>query len=215
MINNFFGYILDNTTSLYTYAEVFLIKRIASLSEIGNDKYPVLIIGLDNAKKLIPKDKFNALERRTVINNRPVWWTFSDLESHGDYNKDFDDFKKFCYSQIETYFKYSFADVLTMSHKRLSNLFDYLNDKSTIKKAYLIDNKFAYIICGSCRTILGISLSDLEWFGFDIAHILCHLVSFKGISEVLFQDDLDCDYFSFSKELSKLPLIVQSWVIGS
>src|SRR5574344_692465 len=101
MINNFFGYILDNTTSLYTYAEVFLIKRIASLSEIGNDKYPVLIIGLDNAKKLIPKDKFNALERRTVINNRPVWWTFSDLESHGDYNKDFDDFKKFCYSQIE------------------------------------------------------------------------------------------------------------------
>lgn len=147
------------------------ISIINDLSEYDNSK-PLLIIGLENARKYY--DKFSILNKRISEN---VFWTFSKNENREDYDNDIKNFNKYVISNISNQFKYYYVNFIGISLKRIKHFINMMND-NTMKYAY-INNSMAYIMYGN--DVFGISFDILNYCGIKRDKIIDRIIKNKKI----------------------------------
>lgn len=146
-------------------------KKCLSLSDIDNS-LPTLIIGLENARKNI-KD-FNILKKN--YNNDMLWWTFTKIERRVDYDKDIEDFKKFCIDNIVKNIKYWNINIINLdSISKIRRCINFVNNIN--KKYYYIDNnKFIFLYDkgnnNKEKNIYGFSLNTASFFGINKKRII-------------------------------------------
>lgn len=124
---------------------------------------PTLIIGWAMVKEIYP----NA----DILNKRiseTVYWTYSNREKRQEYEPDLTKFIKNAFSRLETSIKYTFFNVLTNPLSRNKCLLKYIN--SPITKIVYITNKHIFIY--DSKQVTGVSLSDLEFYGFERERII-------------------------------------------
>ena len=139
-------------------------NKCKSLEEIGND-LPVLIIGLENAKKLI-KD-FNILKRE--YNGKKVWWTLSKTEKRVEYDKNIADFCEFCINNILDEVRYRNINVITLNYNKIKRCLNFIKSTDNEKRYYIDNNKFIFVYDtkndDNFKYIYGFSLNTAAFFG--------------------------------------------------
>ena len=124
---------------------------------------PTLIIGWAMVKEIYPNaDILNKQISETV------YWTYSNREKRQEYEPDLAKFIKNAFSRLETSIKYTFFNVLTNPLYRNKCLLKYIN--SPITKIVYITDKHIFIY--DSKQVTGISLSDLEFYGFERERII-------------------------------------------
>jgi hypothetical protein len=124
---------------------------------------PTLIIGWAMVKEIYPNaDILNKQISETV------YWTYSNREKRQEYEPDLAKFIKNAFSRLETSIKYTFFNVLTNPLSRNKCLLKYIN--SPITKIVYITDKHIFIY--DSKQVTGVSLSDLEFYGFERERII-------------------------------------------
>lgn len=164
-------YIGNILVSNLNYKVDSCFNKVKSLDEINND-LPILIIGLDNAKKLI--SDFNIL-KRCYHNDNILWWTLSKTEKRTDYDKNMTDFYNFCIDNILTKIIYKNISIIDLKYTETKHYIEYIRNNS--KKYYYIDkDKFVFIYdrenTVNSKHIYGFSLSTASFFGLSKRKIL-------------------------------------------
>lgn len=156
-------YIGNIVVSNLNYKVDSCFRKLKSLDDV-NDELPILIIGLENAKKSI--SEFNILKREYC--DHQLWWTLSKTEKRIDYDKNIDDFYKYCIKQILSAVNYENINIIDLNYSETKKYIDFI--KNTDKKQYFIDNdKFIFIYYkkrdDNGKYIYGISLNTASFFG--------------------------------------------------
>lgn len=139
---------------------------------------PTLIIGWAMVKELYPNaDILNKQISETV------YWTYSNREKRQEYEPDLAKFIKNAFSRLETSIKYTFFNVLTNPLSRNKCLLKYIN--SLITKIVYITDKHIFIY--DSKQVTGVSLSDLEFYGFERERII-DILKRNSYNRLVFSD---------------------------
>lgn len=139
---------------------------------------PTLIIGWVMVKEIYPNaDILNKQISETV------YWTYSNREKRQEYEPDLAKFIKNAFSRLETSIKYTFFNVLTNPLSRNKCLLKYIN--SPITKIVYITDKHIFIYDG--KQVTGVSLSDLEFYGFERERII-DILKRNSYNRLVFSD---------------------------
>ena len=139
---------------------------------------PTLIIGWAMVKEIYPNaDILNKQISETV------YWTYSNKEKRQEYEPDLAKFIKNAFSRLETSIKYTFFNVLTNPLSRNKCLLKYIN--SPITKIVYITDKHIFIY--DSKQVTGISLSDLEFYGFERERIV-NILKRNSYNRLVFSD---------------------------
>lgn len=139
---------------------------------------PTLIIGWAMVKEIYPNaDILNKQISETV------YWTYSNREKRQEYEPDLAKFIKNAFSRLETSIKYTFFNVLTNPLSRNKCLLKYIN--SPITKIVYITDKHIFIY--DSKQVTGISLSDLEFYGFERERII-DILKRNSYNRLVFSD---------------------------
>lgn len=141
-------------------------------------RLPTLIIGWDNVKNIYPNA--NILDKKISEN---IFWTYSNREKRQEYEPDLAKFVKNVFDNLENNVKYIFFNVLTSRLKKIKGLITYVN--SPFKKIIYVTEKNIYVY--DYKLVIGISLSDLEYYGLNRDRILKYLT--KNPYNTLFYDN--------------------------
>jgi hypothetical protein len=124
---------------------------------------PTLIIGWENTKKIFPNA--NILNKHI---SDTISWTFSNREKRQEYEPDLNKFLKLSFERLDKDVKYIYFNVLTNKLSKIKGLVGYINSQTT--KVIYVSDKNIYIYDG--KQVIGISLSDLEYYGFKRDRII-------------------------------------------
>lgn len=139
---------------------------------------PTLIIGWAIVKEIYPNaDILNKQISETV------YWTYSNREKRQEYEPDLAKFIKNAFSRLETSIKYAFFNVLTNPLSRNKCLLKYIN--SPITKIVYITDKHIFIY--DSKQVTGVSLSDLEFYGFERERII-NILKRNSYNRLVFSD---------------------------
>ena len=139
---------------------------------------PTLIIGWAMVKEIYPNaDILNKQISETV------YWTYSNREKRQEYEPDLAKFIKNAFSRLETSIKYTFFNVLTNPLSRNKCLLKYIN--SPITKIVYITDKHIFIY--DSKQVTGVSLSDLEFYGFERERII-NILKRNSYNRLVFSD---------------------------
>jgi hypothetical protein len=139
---------------------------------------PTLIIGWAMVKEIYPNaDILNKQISETV------YWTYSNREKRQEYEPDLAKFIKNAFSRLETSIKYTFFNVLTNPLSRNKCLLKYIN--SPITKIVYITDKHIFIY--DSKQVTGVSLSDLEFYGFERERII-DILKRNSYNRLVFSD---------------------------
>ena len=164
------------------------IKVVNSFNLIEDKTKPILIIGLEEAKKRV--SSFSILEKRLSDN---VFWTFGKREKRIDYEKDIIMFQKFVLKNVFTKIRYYYLNVLTIKYHKLKALLHIiLKDK---KNTFFIDKKMIYISYDN--VIIGASVDIIEYLGLKKERII-HLLK-KNKNNLIYYND-----FLLNKEIKEI-----------
>lgn len=139
---------------------------------------PTLIIGWVMVKEIYPNaDILNKQISETV------YWTYSNREKRQEYEPDLAKFIKNAFSRLETSIKYTFFNVLTNPLSRNKCLLKYINSP-IIKIVYITDK---HIFMYDSKQVTGVSLSDLEFYGFERERII-DILKRNSYNRLVFSD---------------------------
>lgn len=139
---------------------------------------PTLIIGWAMVKEIYPNaDILNKQISETI------YWTYSNREKRQEYEPDLAKFIKNAFSRLETSIKYTFFNVLTNPLSRNKCLLKYIN--SPITKIVYITDKHIFIY--DSKQVTGVSLSDLEFYGFERERII-DILKRNSYNRLVFSD---------------------------
>ena len=139
---------------------------------------PTLIIGWAMVKEIYPNaDILNKQISETV------YWTYSNREKRQEYEPDLAKFIKNAFSRLETSIKYTFFNVLTNPLSRNKCLLKYIN--SPITKIVYITDKHIFIY--DSKQVTGVSLSDLEFYGFERERVI-DILKRNSYNRLVFSD---------------------------
>jgi hypothetical protein len=124
---------------------------------------PTLIVGWSKVKEFYPDA--DILVKQI---NETVCWTYSNREKRQEYEPDLAKFIKNVFENLESRIKYTFFNVLTSKLSKVKGLINYIN--SPITKFIYISDKSIYIYDN--KQVIGVSLSDLEYYGIHREKIL-------------------------------------------
>lgn len=139
---------------------------------------PTLIIGWAMVKEIYP----NAYILNKQI-SETVYWTYSNREKRQEYEPDLAKFIKNAFSRLETSIKYTFFNVLTNPLSRNKCLLKYINSPIT-KIVYITDK---HIFMYDSKQVTGVSLSDLEFYGFERERII-DILKRNSYNRLVFSD---------------------------
>ena len=132
---------------------------------------PVLIVGKELAKKYI--ENFSILEKKV---NDKLFWTFKKTENRLDFEADLDYFYNYIIYNISSNIKYYYINILKLKYSKIKKLYNIIY--SGEKKYIYISNNMLYILYNG--SVLGISISILEYIKIDIKKIFKKLYSNKN-----------------------------------
>lgn len=144
----------------------FKYKHISSLDD-ADKSIPTMIIGYKNAKKYIKN--FNILQKYYPEQN--LWWTFKKNEKRYEYENDMSSFSNFVIHDIIKNINYILIDLITIDRTMIIKLVKYILNNNN-KIIYNLYNKFLFIYDKSLKTVYGLSLSTLRYFGVSIKKVM-------------------------------------------
>ena len=147
---------------------VGFVEVVKSYEEITDFTKPILIVGLNEAKKF--NGGFSILNKK--IDDK-IFWTFSKTERRIDYEKDILDFYDYVLKDNIDSIKYKYVNILTLSKNKCKNMLNLLNN-SDFKYIYISNNM---IYCYYNEMVFGFSLTVAEYCGINKEKILKRLKS--------------------------------------
>ncbi len=147
---------------------VGFVKIVNSYEEVNDLTKPILIIGLDEAKKF--KGGFSILNKNIDKN---IFWTYSKTERRIDYEKDILDFYNYILEENINNISYKYINMLTLTKNKCKNMLKLLNN-DILKYIYISNNM---IYCYYNDIVFGFSLEISEYCGINKDKILKMLKS--------------------------------------
>lgn len=151
---------------------VGFVEVVKSYDDIDDFTKPILIVGLNEAKKF--KDGFSILEKKIDEN---IFWTFTKIERRVDYEKDIFDFYNYVLKKNIDDLKYKYINLLTLNKNKCKNMLLLL--KNNENKYIYISNNMVY--CYYNNVVYGFSLTIAEYCGINKKKILNLLKSNANI----------------------------------
>lgn len=145
------GYIITNRT---LKIKLNFIQVVSDYNDITDFSKPILIIGLENAKKYIVN--FSILRKKITDT---LFWTFNKNEKKDDYENDIKNFYQYILNRELDKIKYYYINVFTLTYSKIKSLIYYL--KNSTKKYICFYDNMIYIY--SDRTILGFSIKMMKY----------------------------------------------------
>lgn len=139
-----------------------------------NENELTLLVGVDLVKKYFPDFKLKFLDRRISDN---VYWTFSKFEKRNVYEEDLENFYNMVYDRIPKDIRYFPVSLLSNGYNYYKRFLNYLSNGSP--KVILVLNKEIYIY--NNRTILGVSVDELDYVGISKGRVLDKLRTFSNV----------------------------------
>ena len=139
-----------------------------------NENEPTLLVGVDLVKKHFPDFKLKFLDRRI---NDNVYWTFSKFEKRNVYEEDLESFYNMVYNRIQKDIRYFPVSLLSNGYNYYKRFLNYLSNGSP--KVVLVLSKEIYIY--NNRTILGVSVDELDYVGISKGRVLDKLRTFSNV----------------------------------
>ncbi|MBR6516667.1 MAG: hypothetical protein IKT40_07390 [Bacilli bacterium] len=164
------GYIVSKTN---IKESVGFVEVVNSYEDIKDFTKPILIVGLNEAKKF--KDGFSILNKRIDKN---IFWTFTKMERRIDYEKDIIDFYNHVLTVNINNLAYKYINLLNLSKNKCKNMLKLLNNSE--HKYIYISNDMIY--CYYNNNVFGFSLSIAEYCGIKKNKILRKLKSNNHIT---------------------------------
>lgn len=149
-----------------------------------NENELTLLVGVDLVKKYFPDFKLKFLDRRISDN---VYWTFSKFEKRNIYEEDLESFYNMVYDRIPKDIRYFPVSMLSNGYNYYKRFLNYLSNGSP--KVALVLNKEIYIY--NNRTILGVSVDELDYVGISKGRVLDKLRTFSNVRIVENLDNLN------------------------
>ena len=139
-----------------------------------NENELTLLVGVDLVKKHFPDFKLKFLDRRISDN---IYWTFSKFEKRNVYEEDLEAFYDMVYNRIPKDIRYFPVSLLSNGYNYYKRFLNYLSNGSP--KVVLVLSKEIYIY--SNRTILGVSVDELDYVGISKGRVLDKLRTFSNV----------------------------------
>ena len=164
------------------------IKIVSSYRSIEDKSKPILIIGLEEAKK--HASSFSILEKRLGEN---LFWTFGKREKRTDYEKDIEKFQEFVLKCALNEIKYFYLNVLTIKYEKIKKLLRIIRNNDL--KIFYVDKKMIYMFYNDY--ILGLSVDIIEYLGVKKRKVL-DMIRKKENNRVFYND------FQFNYKIKKI-----------
>ena len=139
------------------------IKVVTSFRQIEDKSKPILIIGLEEAKK---NASFSSILEKQLEEN--VFWTFGKREKRTDYERDISNFQQMLIKRSINTIKYYYVNLLTISWKKIKSLIKIV--KSNDEKYFFVDKDMIYMYYDNY--IVGISKEIIVYLGFKLPKIM-------------------------------------------
>lgn len=137
---------------------VGFVEVVNDITEVNNPTKPILVIGLNEAKKL--KEDFCILEKEL---DKDLFWTFGKTEKRNDHEKDIDKFYEYILNKEIENIKYYYINFFKLRYNKIKNILNIINNENN--KYIYINKNIIYIYYSNY--IMGISLTVLEYLGID------------------------------------------------
>lgn len=157
---------------------------------------PCIIIGY-NKVKLLNLPNLNILDRK-LSNN--TFWTFSKTDKRDLYEKDINEFNKFCKVNALKNLKYKYINVLTINYTGIKFLLELL--KLPFDKYVYIENGTVYL-SGYRDYVFGLSLRILKYANYNVAKLINRI---KTGNNVKFVDYKNHELNQIKTEITKEPI---------
>lgn len=164
------------------------IKVVSSYRSIEDKNKPILIIGLEEAKK--HASSFSILEKKI---GEKMFWTFGKREKRTDYEKDIEKFQEYVLKCALNEIKYYYLNILTVKYHKIKKLIEIVNNAD--EKIFYVDKKMFYMYYNNY--VLGMSVDILEYLGVKKKKIL-NIIQKNEKNKVFFND------FKFNYKIKKL-----------
>ena len=163
------------------------ISNVKGFVEVVNDisladpTKPILVIGLDNAKKNI--DNFSILNKHP---KEKLFWTFKKTEKRVDFENDLNYFYNYIIYNITSNIKYYYINIYKLKYNKLKKLYNIIFSGER-KYIYISDNMLYLLNDGY---VLGISITMLEYARVNIKKFFKRLYSNKN--NIICTNSSDC-----------------------
>lgn len=147
---------------------VGFVEIVNDISEVSGQTNPILIIGINEAKKLT--SSFSILNKKI---DKDVFWTYGKTEKRDEHEKDIKQFYEYVLSKVMNEVPYYYVNLLTLRYTKAKNLLNIINNDIT--KYIYINNNIIYIYYNNY--ILGVSLTIAEYIGIKRDKILSRIRS--------------------------------------
>lgn len=177
---NTLGYIItkNKLSNIFPF-----IKIVSSYRSIDDKSKPILIIGLEEAKK--HASSFSILEKQIGEN---MFWTFGKREKRTDYEKDIEKFQEFVLKRALNEVKYFYFNILTTKYEKIKKLIKIVRNSDV--KTFYIDKKMIYMFYNNY--ILGLSIDIIEYLGVKKRKVLD--IIRKNENNRIFYNDFQFNY---------------------
>lgn len=159
------------------------------LYNVVNDKenlipgLPTLIIGFTKMRSLYPGASI--IEWKITDD---IYWTWGSRERRQAQEKDLIRFRKLAISRFIKSLKYVFLSVFTASKDTLDKFISSLSDER--KKCIFVAKDVVYIYYEGNNNIIGVSLVDMDYIGFDRKILFRALYAGKNNVFIKKQDEI-------------------------
>ena len=114
------------------------IQVVPSINLIEDKNKPILIVGLEEAKK--NASSFSILEKKL---DEKLFWTFGKREKRSDHETDIEKFQDFVLKESLCGVKYYYFNVLKVNFGTLKRLISIINNQE--EKYFYTDKKILYM----------------------------------------------------------------------
>ena len=179
------GYIVtkNKITNIFPFIQI-----VSSYRLIEDKSKPILIIGLEEAKK--NASSFSILEKQISEN---LFWTFGKREKRTDYEKDIEKFQEYVLKRAFQNIKYYYLNILTVKYDKIKKLLDIIHNSDI--KTFYVDRKMIYMFYRDY--VLGLSVDILEYLGIKRKKVL-DLIRTNENNKIFYND------FQFTYKIKKI-----------
>lgn len=164
------------------------IKVVPSYRCVEDKTKPVLVIGLEEAKKYA--SSFSILNKQIAEN---FFWTFGKREKRVDYEKDVEKFQEYVLKYALKNIKYFYLNILKLKYEKMKKLMNIINNRD--EKFFYVDKKMFYMFYKNY--VLGLSIDILEYVGISRKKIL-NLIQKNKENKIYFSN------YQFNFKLKKI-----------
>lgn len=158
-------------TNKKTFKSIQFVEVKPLVDYFRDDNIPTLLIG----KKDIVDYGFNISQLNREI-DKNLYWTYSKVEKRNEYENDLNIFYKNIFSNLFKRVKYRGICLYKLTYNECKNLLNIIRDEK-INKCIYIKNNHIYLYYNN--NVLGISIDEINYMGFNLSKVIDKLVSAK------------------------------------